>query len=48
MITKVQDKTLTGELGAARGLRLSSLERAMLRWAVILMTSCWTRMQAQA
>ncbi|MBP3647650.1 MAG: class I SAM-dependent methyltransferase [Clostridia bacterium] len=35
MITKVQDKTLTGELGAARGLRLSSLERAMLRWAVV-------------
>lgn len=35
MITKVQDKTLTGEIAKAKHLKLSSLEKAMLRWAVV-------------
>lgn len=35
MITKVQDKTLTGEIAKAKKLQLTSLEKAMLRWAVV-------------
>ena len=34
MITKAQDGTLISKLGAAKEPRLSSLERAMLRWAI--------------
>lgn len=35
MITKVQDKTITGGGVAKAGSRLSTLEKAMLRWAVV-------------
>ena len=35
MITKAQDGTLISKLGAAKEPRLSSLERAMLRWAIV-------------
>lgn len=35
MITKVQGKTLTGELALRRDDKLSALEKAMLKWAVV-------------
>lgn len=35
MITRVQGKTLAGEVPVCREPKLSALERAMLRWAVI-------------
>lgn len=35
MITKVQDKTLTGGIAKAKKLKLTSQEKAMLKWAVI-------------
>ena len=35
MITKVQGKTLTGEIAARKETRLSALEKAMLKWAVV-------------
>lgn len=35
MITKVHDKMLTGEIAKAKKLKLTSLEKAMLRWAVV-------------
>ena len=35
MITKVQGKTLAGELAASQEPKLTALERAMLKWAVV-------------
>ena len=35
MITKVQGKTLAGELAVSREPKLTALERAMLKWAVV-------------
>lgn len=35
MITKVQGKTLAGEIAVSKEPQLSSMERAMLKWAVV-------------
>ena len=35
MITKVQGKTVSGELSVKACPRLNPLEKAMLRWAVV-------------
>ena len=35
MISKVQGKTISGELSVKAGPHLSALEKAMLRWVVV-------------
>lgn len=53
MISRAQEKALTAEVAARRPLKLSSLERAMLKWAVVdpedkvLDTSIGTGMMAE-
>ena len=53
MISRAQEKTLTAEVAARRPLKLSSLEKAMLKWAVVdpedkvLDTSIGTGMMAE-